>query len=151
MSVPRGALHRAVSDLTVGVAHAMRARDQRNREMGFAEVQQQFQVRMSGTATATVAYAITVVEFDYPFYYAPSQRDSDFSRPHFWFGAEASTPISVSAVVTAWDIDPDNAAIIGASVAVGVLSQTPVAYTGVLHLTFQGFAALGEDETDIND
>lgn len=147
MSVPRGALHRAVTDMTVGVARSMRAREQRNREMGFAEIQQQFQFKISGVAGVEWKWANLTVGFDYPFYYAPGQRDAEFSVPHFWYGAEVDTPVAISAAVLGWTRDSDNNAIIGSTVTVGNAGEPGAPFTGFVHLTFQGFAALGEDES----
>jgi hypothetical protein len=119
--------------------------------MGLQEAMQQFQLEFSGTAELTWGFASLNLVFDFPFYYAPGQRDPDFDRPHFWFGAVVNTPIAVTAVVTAWSIDEDNGAVIGATVHVGVCAATPgVAFDGVVHLTFQGFSALSEGGQDID-
>lgn len=150
---PMHALHRAVADMTLGVAQSTRKREARDREMGFREVQQQYQIEIAGEATGVWGFAETSITFDYPFFYAPAQRDSDLDRPHFWFGAELDFLGAVSAVVTAWDTHPRTGAITGATVAVGVVTQAgaEVGYQGVVHLTFQGFAALSEDETDVEE
>lgn len=144
--IPGGAMQRALTGLTIGVAKQMRAREQRDREMGFAEIEQQFQVKITGTAGGAFGFESATISFDYPFYYAPGQRDSELDRPHMTFGGEASTAVAISAVVTGWDVDAESGAIQGAVVAIGV-SGAEVDYTGVVHLNFQGFAALGEDES----
>jgi hypothetical protein len=157
MPTPQGAGTRAMLELTIGATKSMQRRAARDREMGLAEIEQQFQFEISGNAAITFAFAEVDVPFDYPFYYAPGQRDSDFNRPHFWFGAETSVAVAIVATVVAWELDEDNGAVIGATVAIGVAAGQPavptqgvgVPFTGWAHLTFQGFSALAEDEIDL--
>lgn len=141
-------LERALHELTVGVTHSMRKRDERDREMGLSEIMQQFQVRISGTGGSVFGFATVQIDFDYPFHYAPGQRDPDFARPQFWFGAECTPAMAVSAVVSAWGDDPHNGATISCNVDIGVAGPEQ-SFEGVAHLTFQGFSALAEAETDI--
>lgn len=155
---PVHALHRAVGDLTLGIAKSMRARDARDAEMGLSEIMQQYQVRFSGVSDSAWGFAPVTLTFDFPFFYAPGQRDSDFDRPHFWYGAEttgadgtgAGIAIAFSAVVSAWVEEPKNGAIVGATVQIGVCGTVQAAYEGIAHLTFQGFSALSEDEPDFD-
>jgi hypothetical protein len=148
MPLPEGVLHRAIADMTIGVVKSTRARDARDRDMGLTEIMQQFQLEFSGVGGATWGFVTLPVVFDFPFYYAPGQRDPDFDRPHFWFGAEVSPAVAVSATVSGWSKDPDNGAIVAATVSLGVAGPA-VAFKGVVHLTFQGFSALAEAEADI--
>lgn len=150
MPTPSHRLHRAMEGVTLGVVKSTRAREQRDLEMGLAEIMQQFRVSFSGTVGTAWGFAATVVHFDFPFYYAPGQRDPDFDRPQFWYGAETDLHMAVSVVVRGWELDPENDAVVGAGIAIGVCGAiADVPYTGVAHLTFQGFSALTEDETDI--
>jgi hypothetical protein len=152
MPTPQGATARTLLNLTIGSQKAMRAREQRDREMGLSEIMQHFQIGISGVAATGWGFAQATIAFEFPFYYAPGQRDPDFPQPQFWFGAEAGAPVAVSAVVGEWIADEDNGATIGAKVWVGVQAAVVgVAYDGVLHLTFQGFSALSEDEVDFAD
>lgn len=149
MPPPRGSLHRAIAGVTVGAVQSMRARDQRDRQMGLSELMQQFELVFSGTAGSAWGFAQTTVTFEFPFYYAPGQRDPQFENPHYWFGAETSAPVAVSVTVKQWTLDEDHGSVVGAVLYVGVcgVGQTP--YNGVAHLTFQGFSALAEDEVGI--
>lgn len=146
MPNPMHALHRAMADITLGVVKSTRSREQRDREMGLSEVMQQFQVAIEGTATGVLTFAQVEVDFDYPMYYAPGQRDSDFDRPQFWVGAEANEPVAVTATVDDWVLDDDNGAVTGASVQIGVMAGVTTTYKGKVHMTFQGFAALSEPD-----
>jgi hypothetical protein len=153
MPKPAGAATRTMLDLSIGQANARRDREQRDRQMGLSELMQQFEIDFSGAAGTLWGFATQILIFDFPFYYAPGQRDPDFANPHFWFGAEARPAVAVSVTVTDWLFDDDNGAIIGAHVAIGVCGNVPNAtpYTGTAHLTFQGFSALAEDEADFDD
>lgn len=147
MPRPDGSLQRSMVRLTVGVARSMRARERRDREMGLAEMEEQFQVEISGNATTGLVWASQELSFDCSFHYAPGQRDSELDRPQFWFGAVVSPAVLVTAVVTAWTVDEDTGATIGATVAIGVMAAGPGAYAGHVHLTFQGYGALIEEDT----
>jgi hypothetical protein len=152
MPVSQGVTTRALMDLTVGLLQTTRARDRRDRQMGLAELVQQFQFEFSGTAGTLWGFASKTLVFEFPFYYAPGQRDPDFEHPHYWFGAEVSPPVAVSGTVTHWVYDDKSGAVIGAAVAVGVCgAAAALAYEGTAHLTFQGMSALAEDEVDFQD
>jgi hypothetical protein len=150
--VPHGATTRALMGLTLLDSKAMGQRHERDRQMGLSELMQQFQYEFEGTAGTLWGFANKTIQFEFPFYYAPGQRDPDFAFPQFWFGAEASPPVAVSATVTNWLTDEDNGAVVGATVAVGVCGNAAAAaYSGTVHLTFQGLSALAEDEVDFED
>lgn len=151
MPEPHGSLHRAIAELTIGTVRSTREREARDREMGYAEIEQQYQFAISGTAVPSLAWTVDPIEidFDYPFYYAPGQRDSDLDRPQFYSGVEVTPPVAVSIVVSSWTLDPDNGAVIGCTVNVGVVGDVTLpAYAGVVHLTFQGYGGLAEPEAE---
>lgn len=151
MPNPMHALNRAMADITLGVVKSTRARDARDAEMGLTEIMQQFKVNFSGVANTGWGFAPVTIGFDFPLYSAPGQRDPQFEEPQFWFGAKVAPVVAVSATVSAYTVDPDNGAIIGAVVAIGVCGAAQqITYKGVVDLTFQGFSALSEDEADIN-
>jgi hypothetical protein len=157
MPRPEGALSRALVEITVGTERRRRARAQRDTEMRLSELEQQFQFEFSGTANTQWAFASADIVFEFPFFYAPAQRDPDFDRPHFWFGgdlapelaASPTAPIAMSAVVTGWLTDEHTGAVIGATVAIGVAAGAATPFNGLVHLTFQGYSGLDEDEVDI--
>lgn len=145
------ALNRAMADITLGVVKSTRARDARDAEMGLTEIMQQFKINFSGIANTGWGFVSLNVGFDFPFYSAPAQRDPQFDEPQFWFGAKVFPVVAVSASVNSYMIDPDNGAIRGAVVAIGVCGAAQqIAYKGTVDLTWQGFSALAEDEADIN-
>jgi hypothetical protein len=125
------------------------------------EIDHQFQLPISGVATSTMAWVTKTVEFDVEFVFAPEQRDSALTMPHFTYGAVAraevdttieganpSGALAISAVVLDWVTDTRRNVITGAQVAVGVMfsGNTTPQFHGTVHLTFQGFGALAEND-----
>jgi hypothetical protein len=148
---PRHAAQRAISDLTLGVAKSRQRKLQRDAEMGLRERLLQYQSVISGQATPGIAYAEVSVDFDYDFYYAPGNRDSDLARPQFWFGLEVNKQVLASAQVRSWVDDDNTGATIGAVVELAIMATVLTKYSGVLHMTFQGYGALNDgDSPDIN-
>lgn len=154
MPTPQGATTRALLDISIGVTKSMQTRQALDAQMGLDELELQFQVKISGTATGTLSWGeVMEIPFDFPLHYAPGQRDSELIRPHFWYGAEIITasPVLVTAVVSDWLTDEDNGATVGAKVRMGVIGASD--FEAVVHLTFQGFGSLAEGEAfeDVGD
>lgn len=112
------------------------------------ELEQQHQVAISGTAVAELAWADVDITFDIEFVNATSQRLSNLTLPHFTYGAvvDSATPVLVTAVVRSWDIDSRDV-ISGCTVSIGVMNPAGAqAYSGYLHLSFQGYGAPPEGD-----
>jgi hypothetical protein len=140
----------------------------RRAQLGYdqlAELDHQFQLPMSGTASTASAYTSLEVAFDVEFFHAPEQRDSALTVPHFTYGVvcavteQTTTPTGVSvgimasAYVSEWREDPERQAITGAVITVGVnngYSNIVVEFNGYLHATFQGYGAVAENGNDDN-
>lgn len=146
----RHALQRAIGRMTLGAVQSVERRRQLNEEMAYAEVQEQFQLAVSGSTSTSPIFATTAeILFDYAYFYAPGQRESDLLVPQFWFGSVIDEPVMLTASVVSWTADADNDATIGAVVRVGAVgADAGVDYAGWLHLTFQGYGALIEDESE---
>jgi hypothetical protein len=165
MAAAHGATQRMLADLTIGGIRSMQKRAESTAEISLQETTQQYQFEIEGSAAKEMAWATVPVTLDYEFYSAPGQRDSDLDRPQFYFGADIAPPIdepaadhpepapvAVFATVTRWLLNEGNGAVIGANVAVGCLTdQDGVAFSGLVHLSFQGFTALVDVETDYPD
>lgn len=154
MSVHENAVGRAVAALSLGAVRETQRREARRRNMGLEEMDLQFQVAISGDAGTQADWDTFSIDFDFPFYYAPGNRDSDLDRPHFTFGAvvEDGSPVVVSACVTGWQLNEETQGVTGATVAVCAVApgtSQPVSFGGYVHLNFQGYAGVAEDETDI--
>lgn len=141
MSEPDGAVGRLISEIVVGGPVDARAREKRDDDMALKEVELQFQIRIldGSIASAIIGWTAIQVNFPYELMYADGQRDSSLAFPHFTFGAHATPPQAVQAVVREWLRNEASGAITGAIVAVGAIGEG--SYTGWVHLTFQGYAA----------
>lgn len=143
------ALNRSLTHLTIGVARDMERRRRRSNELGLREVEEQIQLPISGLAVQGITWAKARVGFENTFYEAPSQRDSNFDRPHFTYGVsidpvddkEPPIPVVVSCMFE-FTTD-DRGATTGGWLHIGVHSPTPDTrrFQGVLNLRFQGFGA----------
>lgn len=115
------------------------------------ELEQQFQVAISGDAAEAIAWTTTDVTFDVEFLDATDQRYSNLTEPQFTHGAvlTSTTPVVIAACVTLWVTD-DRGVIVGATVAVGACNpgSTTTAFTGAIHLSFQGFGSLPNEPAD---
>lgn len=143
------ALQRSLTKLTIGVAQDFDKRRRRSAELGLRELEEQIQIPISGQAVQGITWAKARVGFANTFFEAPSQRDSNFIRPHFTYGVSidpeddkaAPVPVIVSCMFE-FTID-DKGATVGGWLHIGVHSPTPEIrrFQGVLNLRFQGFGA----------
>jgi hypothetical protein len=92
------------------------------------------------------------VSWEHPFLYAPLQRDPSFETPlvtdHVEFTQNSGVLIVAHAHVVSWKMS-DQGWYVGATVRVAVSApgqSNPVAYSGVLHLNFQGFASPTDED-----
>lgn len=142
---PEGAVGRLLHDITIGTIQAVRSKDASDAQNEMREIEQQFQVAISGVAGAVPAFEGATLQFDVPFYYAPGQRDSDLEFPHFTYGSHTNPAVGVHATVSEWVHDETNGSVIGAVVQIGAVGLGEE-FTGFAHLTFQGFGALAEED-----
>lgn len=145
-------LGRALQGLTIGVVRDAARLDANRRSLGMRETTQQFQIPVSGQAGTAVAWSSTTVSFDAPFSVAPGQRDSDLELPQMTYGAHLELgPVMLSAHVSGWQFDDDQS-VTAATIEIGTHAPgatAPVDFTGFVHATFEGWAALHEDETEM--
>lgn len=145
-------LQRSLHALTIGVVRSTQRRAARRNAEGLREFEYQVQIPISGQADTEAGWDVHEVAFASPFYYAPGNRASDFDVPQLRSGASLDAEVMVSVHVSDWKRDVERSAVVGALVKIGVAAPgTAVAidYSGVVHLTFQGYGALddAEDET----
>lgn len=154
MSTNTHALSRGVHAITTGFPLALEQRRKRLALDQLGELILQFQLAIKGTAAPAIAWDLVELQFDAGFYNATEQRDSPYVVPTFWHGAQLNTPIPViiSAVVMSWTYSPDGDSIIGAKVNIGALNPSRVLapYEGFVHLTFQGYGAVSEDNNAVD-
>ena len=151
MARPIGQLDRALTALTIGVHQDAMHRRRALRDGYTGEFEQQFQVQLSGQAGNTWGFVDQGYGFEFPFLYAPVQRQIDFPTPHFRSGIELTNPSSSLVLLHAhcigWTRSPENW-VIGATVRFMVCApmatNVTVPYNAVAHLVFQGYASLPE-------
>lgn len=141
-----GAVERLVAGLTIGVHQAVRRKDKADRENGLREMDLQFQITFSGTASGVPAFEDITLNFDYGFFYAPSQRESNLEYPHFTYGSHTTPAVGVHATVKEWLKDETNGSIIGAVLSIGAVGEE-TDFKGVVHATFQGLGMLLEEDS----
>lgn len=145
-------MQRVIHEITIGGAKATAKRDEQNRELGLEELDLQFQLPISGTATPNVAWSSVEIVFDVEFHYAPAQRDSDLEVPHMTYGAYLPVgQVGIVAMVRSWKVEPKNDGITGCTLNIGCFASSSQAFTGDLHVTFQGFGMSRDDLSDNPD
>lgn len=157
------ALERAIAQTSHGTIRSLEARRAALAYDQLQEVTNEHQVPISGIASTGIDWATFTVAFDVDFFFAPYQRDSPLSVPHFSYGAvvqgqpspmgntaDPNNPdslVAVSAVVVDWSRDEATGAINGAAIGVGATvgsGAQDVAFSGYVHLTFTGWGAPNE-------
>lgn len=145
---PVHAAQRQVQALTLGVAKTTKRMRDWELSVGFAETEQQYQFPIGGYVGPVPAFSTVEITFDYPFYYAPGQRDSDLEKPQMRIGYEVDQQVMVTIGVQEWTVDENTGGITGATLVVGALAASPVVFTGLGHAEFQGFSAPDDHADD---
>jgi hypothetical protein len=143
---PAGQLGRALVDLTIGMRNGERDRADALRSTRSGEYDQQVQERFSGEAQDAWGFADIPVTWEHPFVYSPLQRDPQFLTPHVTdhieFTSTQAGLVLAKAHVIGWRKSPQGW-FIGATVRLATCAPGAVgmvAYAGILHLIFQGYA-----------
>lgn len=149
---PQGQLERSLMKLALAPHQGLGERHDALVSTKSGEYDQQVQVDLSGQAYDAWGFADIPVTWEHPFVYSPLQRDPPFATPHVSSHIEWTGPLAALVVGTAhvmsWLQSPEGW-FIGATVRVAVSapgSTTPVAFAGVLHMTFQGYAYPTDEE-----
>lgn len=150
MTLAVNAIHRSLSTMAIEIHRSVERKRASNAAEALQEVDQQFQIDISGEANGWSWGAIEF-KFEQTFYDAPAQRDADLEEPMFTFGSVISSgpPLVVTAHVSKWTRDgQDN--FTGATVRFGVWNpaQQAARFAGRLHLNFQGFSAPSDPDED---
>lgn len=152
MPRPRGQVDRTLDSLGAGLLLGKHKRDHQLGYSRLREVEQQVRVPLEGEASNEWGYADKEVNWELPFVGAPAQRDAPFTTPHFSYGVElgagSGSLIVIHASIVKWNTNIQGY-IIGA--VTRFMASAPggegVAYTAVMHLSFQGYAAEFEADT----
>lgn len=151
---PQGQIERSLVEVSIAFQKEREKRHDALSSTHSGEYDQQVQVHFSGTATDTYGYADIPVTWEHPFVYAPSQRDPPFETPlvtsHVEFVTTSGVLVVAHAHVIDWNVD-SRAWYIGAKVRVAVAApgqENPVAFVGVLHLNFEGYASPTDEDVN---
>lgn len=143
MAVDTGQTARAVRGLTLGVMKAAdRAREQRELE-GLADVEENIKIDVAGRAEEFAAWTRLAIDFETVFIDASGQRDTEFDRPHFTYGAAITKggPVGLLACVTDWEVN-ERDEVTGCIIAISAIAtDTSRTFQGELHAKFQGYGA----------
>lgn len=149
------ALAGGLDALTSGVIEGKEAVEFEDYPLASTEMVQHIHVPVTGVAGPALADVEIEVTWPYPIInlMAAGQHESTQETPHFASGAELRTDsvVLLDAQVRSW-VQDERDFYTGAIVR--LLAWAPgtrkmAHYTGVLHLTFTGYAAAAEDDTDI--
>lgn len=145
---PQGQLERTMVDITIGTIKSMRTRERNLAATRAGEWDQQVEFPISGLAGNEWGSVDVPVTWEHPFIYAPTQRSVPFPNPHVadhveWQALQGGALVISSLHIIAWNVN-DYGWWIGATVRVAVCAPNAtaaVAYQGVVHLTFEGYAS----------
>lgn len=131
----------SMNSMTIGAVRSIEgARAQRALE-GLAEREEQMKIAVSGQAEEFNSWTTVEIEFETVFVDATGQRDSDFTRPHFYYGSYVPVggPVGLVACVTEWKTSDRNETW-GCNLAIGCqASDVARKFQGELHAVFQGY------------
>lgn len=147
-------LTRALDALTVGATEAERRQHHADRIVSGGDMAQHVRVELQGKVGNEPIYLEQRVSFPYPFLMkvAKLQTEGMTDRPHFNSGVElkSDSHVSIDPQVIGW-IEDDSQFIRGAVIRCAVWSPDAprlTRYSATVHLTFFGFAAPAEDDTE---
>jgi hypothetical protein len=149
---PAPALARSLRAMTLGVLHSYSERVEEREDDALGEIDQQYQLTLSGKASAKAVWQNLDVDFDTPFIDGSDDRDPDFLYPMFTYGTVVTKGSRLVLVcnVTKWRTDGEY--VVGCTIEIGVFRPTGGGvgeYKAELHLNFQGWASPNPPEPDI--
>lgn len=147
-------LARGLDAMTSGLVEGTERVAAEEYPLASGEMLQRMHVPVAGVATRAMVYDEIEVKWTYPIInqLASGQHESGQDTPHFASGIELLTddPVILDAQARAWVRD-DRDFYTGATVRISAWAPEAirtVRFTAVLHLTFMGYAAAAEDDTE---
>lgn len=145
---PLDQLQDSLGELAFGIQERAAGAQQTTDELASSDQIQMYQYEIHGRATRQPVLLDQKVTFSNPFLMrvGPRQIDGNVEWPHFAYGVEMDTGdyhVQVSCQVREW-IQDDSSFVTDAKVRIAVYSPEAakeIPFTGVVHLTFSGFAA----------
>jgi hypothetical protein len=150
-------LARSLRAMTLGTVKSYNDRRDQYAAEALGEIDQQFQVTLSGglggLGGGTAAWGELELAFSVPFVNGSEDRSVPFAYPLVTYGSVVTSggPLMVACNVKRWKVDEDY--VLGATLEIGVLRTDGGGdygvYAGELHLNFQGWGAPNPPEADI--
>lgn len=122
---------------------------------GLNEIDQAFQIPVSGFASDTMSWTDLELKFEAPLLDAPENRRSQYADPTFTFGVVTSALVFIMPNVALYQKTDENTTT-GVLMRIGVLALAPAApgdvlvepvpFKGEVHLNFQGYGAADDDD-----
>src|SRR5437868_6314599 len=85
-SMPAPALARSLRAMTLGVLHSYNERRSSDEADALGEIDQQYQLTVTGKASEKAVWQTLKMDFDTPFIDGSDDRDPDFLYPLFTYG-----------------------------------------------------------------
>lgn len=150
----REALGRSLSALVIGTPEAKEERDRSLYHLRAQDMAQHIRVPINGKVGRLMLWAEVGLHFPVPFIMGLDRRGTEGSLddPHVTYGIYMNTPgasVVIQPQVTAWTTD-DRGFYSGAQLRVGAFSPGApkgVSFQAGLHLTFSGYGAPSEDDS----
>lgn len=143
-----------LSAMTAGVVEGQERVEAADYPLASGEMLQRVQVPVTGVAGRSLVYSELDVIWPYPIInqLAAGQHESNQDTPHFASGVEIQTDdyVMLDAQIRAWQQD-ERDFYTGATVRLSVWAPQALKttrYSAVLHLTFMGYSAAAEDDTE---
>jgi hypothetical protein len=139
-----GAIARSIRAMTIGTLQSYNQRRATYEGAAIGEVDQQYQLALTGQVERDAKWIEQVVIFDTPFINGTEERDVPFLYPHFTFGSVVTKGKNfvVACNVLQWQFDPE-------SEGEFVVGATDFAIE--VHLNFEGWAGMNAPEDPEND
>lgn len=153
MSVKTHNIERSLRHMVVGARLAQDRKRDQDDLLTPGEIDQEFQVEISGEATGRIGWNEQTVFFEWPFMGVPEMRESSpYEEPTFTYGYQSEAGVVLTARLVKWVWDVPRGLITGVVVSFGAYipgataEETAVKYKGTVHLMFQGFAMPPDDD-----
>jgi hypothetical protein len=147
-------LSQGLGALTAGVIEGKERVEAEDYPLASGEMIQRIHLPVTGVANRQMVRDEIDVTWPYPIInqLAAGQHESHQETPHFASGVELLTddPVFLDVQVRAWEQD-DRDFYTGATVRISAWAPEAVRttrFSAVLHLSFMGYAAAAEDDTD---
>lgn len=143
-------VQRSLSGMTLGLLADSEKRKAIDKHEGLMEFDQQYQLTFSGEGWRAPVWSEVEVSFGAVFVDSPEMRETPYGKPTFTYGVQTADFILMQVSLVKYYRD-ESLYFTGAQVRVGVWipfveMRDAQKFSGILHLNFQGYGAIAQDE-----